>query len=342
MSTTWYFELAHTGFQKHRSLWDGIQVQRGNHVLLDSSFIQLLLKHFGHRDVFVGVLDGHPAGMALIHKSRVGVWETFQPAQAPIGLALVDDVQWGQEVLLSLLRAVPGLAVQLSVLHQDPYYPGFGPVNSIPLIQQSDYIKTARIALSGSFDSYWQSREGRLRKNNDRLRRRMSEKGLAPEFVVIREPANVAGAISEYGRLESKGWKSQQGTAVSEKNDQGRFYRDLLETFCERGEGSIFQLRINGQVVASDLCLNRGETMVLLKTAYDEEWSAYSPAFLMREDVMRYLFASGEITSYEFYGPLMDYQLRWTDQVRTLYHLTCFRHAWVRSAKNLVKRLRAS
>ncbi len=80
--------------------------------------------------------------------------------------------------------------------------------------------------------------------------------------------------------------------------------------------------------------------LVLLKTAYDEDWSVYSPAFLLREDIVRQLYSAGTVRSYEFYGPLMEYQLRWTRNIRTLYHLTCFRHQWVRSARNFAKRMR--
>jgi CelD/BcsL family acetyltransferase involved in cellulose biosynthesis len=204
-----------------------------------------------------------------------------------------------------------------------------------------DYIQTARIPLEGTFDEYWAAREGRLRKNNDRLRRRMEEKGRHLDFTVIRDPAEVGGAIRELGTLESKGWKAKEGTAVSGDNAQGRFYQAMLKDFCGRGEGVIYQLKVDGHVVATDVCVARGEMLVLLKTAYDEDWSVYSPAFLLREDIVRELYAGGRVRIYEFYGPLMEYQLRWTRNIRSLYHLTCFRHRWVRSAKNLAKRMRA-
>jgi hypothetical protein len=114
----------------------------------------------------------------------------------------------------------------------------------------------------------------------------------------------------------------------------------VLEYFCARDEGVIYQLRIDDNVVATDICVTRGEMLVLLKTAYDEDWSVYSPAFLLREDIVRDLYAAGRVRNYEFYGLLMDYQLRWTRNIRTLYHLTCFRHRWVRSARNLARRIR--
>jgi GNAT acetyltransferase-like protein len=336
---SWEFQPAVEAFEEVRKDWDALNRAQHNHILLDSRFVAPLLRHFESPGVLLGVNDDpRKRGMALVQRKSPGVWETYQPSQAPLGLILCGSTANSSDELISLLRSLPGYAIQLSVLHQDPDYSPFQAVNGDGRLEKLDYIRTARIPLAGTFQEYWQAREPRVRKNNDRLRRRMEEKGLRVQFVALRDPAEVADAIREYGRLESKGWKAQEGTAVTPDNVQGQFYRELLEGFCARGEGVIYQLRVNGMVVASDLCLVRQGMLVLLKTAYDEEWSVYSPAFLLREDVVRTLYTEGKIRTYEFYGPLMDYQLRWTDQIRTLYHLTCFRHGWLRPLKGLVKR----
>jgi len=336
----WHFLPAGEAFASYKERWDAINAGHGGHVLLDSLFVEGLLRHFGSDGVLLAILGDPAHAMAFVAMKSRGVWETYQPSQAPLGLALCQPGAEAEGAISSLLRALPGYALQFSVLHQDPDYLGFGFRENAAKVQRLDYIRTARIVLDGSFDAYWQSREGRLRKNNDRLRRRMAEKGLTPEFVTIREAAGIGQAIREYGRLESKGWKAQEGTAVSEANSQGHFYRGLLEGFCARGEGAIYQLRVNGQVIASDICICRKDMLVLLKTAYDEEWSVYSPGFLLREDVMRQLYSEGNVRCYEFYGPLMDYQLLWTSDVRTLFHLTCYRYGWLQPVKNVAERLR--
>jgi len=114
----------------------------------------------------------------------------------------------------------------------------------------------------------------------------------------------------------------------------------VFEYLCKRGEGVIYQLRIDGHVVATDLCAVRNEMAIVIKTTYDEDWKVYAPGVLLREDIVRDLYAGGRVRNYEFYGPLMDYQLRWTHDVRTLHHLTCFRYPWVRGARNFAKRIR--
>jgi hypothetical protein len=150
----------------------------------------------------------------------------------------------------------------------------------------------------------------------------------------------VIGAVREFGQLESKGWKGQEGTAIEEGNPQGRFYREVLEAFCAAGEGMIYQLLLDGKVVASDLCLARNGMLVVLKTAYDETIEKVSPALLMRQDILERLFEEKKIQVVEFYGKVLDWHLKWTDQVRGMYHINFFRNTLVARLRGLVKRLR--
>jgi hypothetical protein len=340
-SGNWSFHPALDAFDQFRDRWDALNRAQDNHILLDSAFVAILLRHFGSRDVVLAINEdvGNPA-LALIERKAPGIWETFQPSWAPLGLILYGNGEKARESLSSLIRSLPGYAVELGVLQQDPNFSGFSAVDNCGWVEKSDYMQTARIPLEGTFDEYWASREDRLRKNNHRLRRRMAEKGLDVSFTMIRDPAGVEDGIREFGRLESKGWKFNEGTAVGVDDAQGRFYRTVLENFCEHGEGVIYQLRIDGQVVATDICAVRDEMAIVIKTTYDEDWKVWAPGVLLREDIVRDLYAGGRVRNYEFYGPLMDYQLRWTKDVRTLYHLTCFRHPWVRGARNFARRIR--
>jgi len=73
-----------------------------------------------------------------------------------------------------------------------------------------------------------------------------------------------------------------------------------------------------------------GPVLVVLKTTYDESLRAVSPASLLRFAYFRALFDEGAIRSIEFYGKVMDWHLRWTSDVRTLYHVNAYRWPWVK------------
>jgi hypothetical protein len=101
------------------------------------------------------------------------------------------------------------------------------------------------------------------------------------------------------------------------------------------GKGRIFRYLFGGQVVAMDLCIESGGVLVVLKTTYDEKFKVVSPATLMRHEIMDRLFAEGRITRIEFYGKAMEWHLRWTNDLRTLYHAN--RYRW-----SALKRLRVA
>jgi hypothetical protein len=137
--------------------------------------------------------------------------------------------------------------------------------------------------------------------------------------------------------LESTGWKGEEGSAVASDNVQGRFYREMLEIFCNRGEAVIYRLRLNGKTVASDLCLERGGTLVILKTAYDENVQGLSLGLLLHQGIFQSVFEEGKIKVIEFYGRLRDWHTKWTNEIRTMYHINFYRSAWVPKARKILK-----
>jgi hypothetical protein len=100
----------------------------------------------------------------------------------------------------------------------------------------------------------------------------------------------------------------------------------MLEDACRRGAGSIYRYYFNEQLVAMDLCVEDGASIVVLKTSYDESVpNSLSPTLLMREEACRRLFDEQRFDRLEFYGRVMEWHLRWTEDVRSMYHVNCYR-----------------
>jgi hypothetical protein len=191
--------------------------------------------------------------------------------------------------------------------------------------------------LKENFDDYWKSRGRNLTHNLSRQRRRLAEKGSEIELRVSRDFNRVDKCIREYGLLEQGGWKGKKGSAVSEENRQGLLYRDILRTFCERDEGVIYQLVMNGRTVASDLCLERDGMIVILKTAYDETVEGYSLGLLLHQEMTKAMYSEGKIKVIEFYGHVRDWHTKLTNEIRTMFHMNFYRHDWVASARKYLK-----
>jgi hypothetical protein len=94
---------------------------------------------------------------------------------------------------------------------------------------------------------------------------------------------------------------------------------------------------LNGKTVASDLCLQRDGTLVILKTAYDENVQGLSLGLLLHQEIFQSVFEEGKIRVIEFYGRLRDWHTKWTNEIRTMYHINFYRSAWARKARRLLK-----
>jgi CelD/BcsL family acetyltransferase involved in cellulose biosynthesis len=331
-----------TAFAPHAERWRRLHAGSAASPLLAADFVEALLTAFGTgAELLAWYADGGDTeAMAILAPTRFGTWSTFQPSQAPVGLWLQRGSETPGPLLPDLLRALPGAALMVGLTQCDPMLMA-RPADSAA-VHTLDYIQTARITLAGGFDTYWEARGKNLRNNLKKQRNRLRQDGVATRLQVSRAPEDMAAAVADYGRLESSGWKAAGGTAVEAANAQGRFYRAMLESFCRRGAGSVYRYWVGDQLAAMDLCIEGGGCIVVLKTAYDESLSKQlSPALLMREEACRDLFDEARFERIEFYGRVMDWHLRWTDEVRTMYHLNGYRWPALGRLHALAARTRA-
>ena len=313
-------------FGAHTARWRRLHADGAASPLLAADFVAALLDAFGSgRELLAWHGAGEDADvMAILAPGRAGTWHTFQPAQAPVGLWLQRGAGAATPWMPGLLRALPGLAPMLGLTQCDPMLTARPPDG--PALRSIDYIRTAHISIDRDFDAYWESRGKNLRANLKKQRNRLRQEGVATDLEIWRTPALMAQAVEDYGRLEGSGWKAAGGTAVAADNPQGRFYRAMLETFAARGAASVYRYSLGGRLAAMDLCVEGGGCIVVLKTAYEESLAhQLSPGLLMREEACRSLFEEGRFERIEFYGRVMEWHLRWTDEVRTMYHLNAYR-----------------
>lgn len=310
--------------------WDELNERSAQSPLLTSRFLLAALHIFSsgrEKLACLGAVES-PDCMAVLYERKRGVWDTFQPSQAPVGFLLAQPDWDLAATLQSLIRALPGVAVVMGVTQQDPFL--FSRPADSARLSTLDYIDTARIVVDGTFVAYWEARGKNLRQNMRKARNKLEKAGLAARLDLITCPTQVRQAIADYGQFESGGWKAKDGTAVSLDNNQGKFYADLLEAHCQAGHGRIYRLMFNDSIAAMDLCVDLDDVIVILKTTYDEAMAEYSPAMLMHQELFQSIFEAGEFKRIEFYGKVMEWHTRFTEDKRTMYHLNAYRWGWVK------------
>lgn len=334
-------------FADHAATWSGLNIAGPAAPLLSPEFVLPLLKEFGSGNEWLAMWrkDNEVVVMTIVCPRRAGVWETFQPSQAPVTLWLEQPGALAPEdlprLLDALIRTLPGGALLLGMTQCDPAVTR-QPEDS-DRITVLPYLDTARVALQGEFADYWNGRGKNLRANMKKQRAKLLKEGIATRMEVTRDAEGMAAAVADFGRLESAGWKSKEGTSVHLDNAQGRFYRAMLEGMAKRGNAAVYRYWFDDRLVAVNLCVEGGDSVIILKTTYDESLgSQYSPAFLLLEELCQHLFALRRFKGLEFYGKVMEWHRRWSDEVRTLYHVNSYRwsglrrlhHAWQRRAEH--------
>ena len=334
----WDIYDARESFGQYRTLWDELNQNVHQHPLLDSMFVEPLVKHFASSSIYLAISkkDEYP-GILLLEDRGKGFWQTFQPSQAPIGLILLGTRRNLSAQIQDLIASLPGFGLGLSVTQQDPDYSVFSPFDELGDAELVPYITTPRISLTGTFEEYWKSRGKDLTRNLARRKKKILEELGEISIVVNRDPKNIPENIRVYGDLEESGWKGSEGTAVAAHNAQGRFYRDMLQEFCSRGEGIVYQLLVDGKPIASDLCVERNGMLIVLKIAYDEQFKNVSPSFVLREQVIQKLYTKKKIQVVEFYGRAREWHEKWTSEIRNMCHLNYYRHRWIQKGREMLK-----
>lgn len=305
--------------------WDRLNAERGDLPFLSAHAMDCALQTFGTgtERLLVGRIGHQLVALFLLVPLGTGRWRTFQPSQIPLGAWVAQAGLPLQEMARSLSRGPLRFSLSVSITQIDPLVAERD--DDVADSENSDYIETGWIDLQGTFVDYWNARGKNLRQNMRKQKNKLATEMITGRMRLIDSPAEMAAAIGRYGALESAGWKASRGTAIHPENAQGRFYTTLLEGSARRGEAVVYEYLFDDRVVASNLCLRRGGKLIILKTTYDESIPFYSPAFLLSHDELERLYAEGAIHRVEYYGRLMDWHTKWTQEKRTLYHLTQYR-----------------
>jgi CelD/BcsL family acetyltransferase involved in cellulose biosynthesis len=319
--------------------WNRLNAARGDLPFLSADAIGIALEIFGEgrERLLIGHSGAVVAMLVLVPQTKLR-WSTFQPSQIPLGAWVAEPDISAAALANSLVKSQLGLCLVLSITQIDPRFAlrGVDSANS----EHSDYIATGWVDVEGSFEQYWSARGKNLRQNMRKQRNKLAAEGTSTCLKVWAEPQQMAPALARYAAMESVGWKSARGTAIQADNDQGRFYTRLFENAAARGEAVIYEYLFNDKSVAMNLCLRRNGMLVVLKTTYDESIKHLSPAFLLREEELKATFEAGQINRIEYYGRLMDWHTKLTDNKRTLFHLTVYRWPLVKQLAVWRRKLR--
>lgn len=311
-------------FGRFAEEWAALNESTFRSVLLDPRFVAPLVDSFATGRELLAQFDGDGIrAMGLFVRTRSLAWQTFHPPQAPLGLWMCSPGIDIEPLLDRLATDLPGFTGLISLTVQDPLLQPHP--TSTRRLGTLDYIPTSCIGLHGDYDSFVAKIPKNYRKNIRRRLNGVARRNITPRLETVTAPDLIGSAVNDFAELESAGWKGREKTAVEVGSNQADFYSEMMARFAENGESRVYRYFYGDRLVASDMCLVRDGTMVILKTTYDESEHANAPTQLMRWSVLADLFRSGTVTSIESYGRPHAWHRNMSGEIRNMYHLNFYR-----------------
>lgn len=319
----WEIHPAKATFASYAEDWDRLNSKYYNsHPYFDSRFVGPLLDFFASgkellcinrtNDVISGALILQPVGM--------GRWSSFQPSQAQVTAVFLDDAC----LLESLLVKLPGFAWTIELLAIDPRYsPDFSRL-ALPQIAHA-HARTIGIQTDTSFPGYWGKRPKKLIANMNRYSRRAENELGTLTLSRITNADDIVSGVKRFGDLETAGWKGAAGTAVSNTNQQGAFYLDVLRRFILANQATVYELHAGDRLASSRLVIANDQMVVFLKTTYDESLSRFAPGRILLHRVIEEQFGNQSSKTIEFYTNATRDQVEWATFVCIVQNVQIFK-----------------
>lgn len=119
-----------------------------------------------------------------------------------------------------------------------------------------------------------------------RLKRRLGDLGTL-EYTVARQPDEIRRGVEAFLALEASGWKGRERTAMAIDRYRAAFAREAVHGLSERDMCRVHTLTLDGKVIACLIAFIENGCAYTWKTAYDENFSAYSPGTLLMIEVTK-------------------------------------------------------
>jgi len=119
-----------------------------------------------------------------------------------------------------------------------------------------------------------------------RLKRRLAEKGELA-YAIARQPDEIRNGVEAFLALEAGGWKGRARTAMATDRYRAAFAREAVHRLAELDLCRVHSLTLDGRVIACLIVFIEAGMAYTWKTAYDEDFAAFSPGVLLMIEVTR-------------------------------------------------------
>ena len=208
---------------------------------------------------------------------------------------------------------------------------------------QQPLMQAAQIELSSDWAAYWSSREPDWRREVDRSRRRLAERGM--EYVRYRPAGEFSGdadprwdlydACEEIARRSWQG-SSTDGTTLSHESVRS-YLRDAHEAAAAAGGVDLNLLRIDGRPAAFAYNYHFAGQVYGLRAGFDPSAAPSGSGTVLLRLMVEDSFRRGD-QRIDLGPDSLEYKRRWATRIQTSYHYPHYAAAGVMAQALRAKR----
>lgn len=207
----------------------------------------------------------------------------------PVGTPLIERREAAQVVedLLSTI-AMPGVNLPKIVAFPDVIMDSAAASlirsialsNGLPMAMTKPSMRPVLDATKDA-DLYFKETVGsHHRRDIGRLWRKLEKHG-ALRYDIARSVEDVRMQMEEFLLLENAGWKGRQRTSLAADRYRSAFAREAVNSLAEVDKCRIHTITLDDKIIGSLIVFVEGGNAWTWKTAFDEDFSTYSPGKLL-------------------------------------------------------------
>jgi CelD/BcsL family acetyltransferase involved in cellulose biosynthesis len=173
--------------------------------------------------------------------------------------------------------------------------------------------KPPLIYVKSDWDSFFKGIKGHFRRNLQR-RIRNAQKTCGELRHTVFDPGvhELKEWINRGLELEHQGWKGKAGSSILSQKKIQQFYLNIAEHFSQNNQLYSSVVTLGDQLAAFNFSFIYNNTFYLIKVAYNESLSNFSPGQIMIYFLLQEVFEKG-LKKFDFLGPSMPWKLDWTN-----------------------------
>ena len=164
--------------------------------------------------------------------------------------------------------------------------------NRIVRFQRDQYQRVAFIPSKTATDFVQKHCSKNVRKSTKRQLRRLEELGKVT-WEQSDSSSDFEQLTDEFLKLEASGWKGKEGTALASTPATKAFYEEMIRESAKAGKAKFLSLKLDGCPIAMLSDLHSEDFSYCYKTAYNEEFSSFSPGLQAEFKNIEYLHRDG-------------------------------------------------